>query len=399
MSQDDFRARQDQAIALHRAGRLVDAETAYRALMAERLTVTVVGNLGSVLRALDRPDEAIPLLKMAADAAPNGAAEHFNLANGYRDAHRWIEAETAYRRAIALAPKDPWPRLNLGHLLLSLGQYEEGWKLYETRIGLEGQATKPLAVRFPMWRGEDLTGKSILLGHEQGFGDHIMFARFIGALRARGAVRIALICHESLAPLMRPLVDEIIVFTPRMEIFAFDYWSLPGSLPRYLGLTLRTLSGGDYLAAPAPYRETWGGFAGPGFNVGLVWHGNPRQVRDRYRSLPDPALLRPLRDCGADIIDLQEPRGDFGDTAAIVEQLDLVITVDTATAHLAGALGRPCWIMYPWAGTDWRWMWDRTDSPWYDSVRLYRQTTHGDWAGVIDSIAHDLKAAVAAKTG
>lgn len=397
MSSDDFRTRQSHAIALHRAGELIEAEAAYRSLMSERPTVTVVANLGAVLRALDRAEEALPLMESVVAAKPDMASQQYNLANCYSAVHRWAEAETAYRAAIALAPEDPWAKLNLGHMLLSLGRFEEGWALYEQRIGLEGQAARPLAVSFPLWRGESLEGKSILLAHEQGFGDHIMFARFIGELRARGASRIGLMCLEPLAPLLRPLVDEVIVFSAKMLVGAFDYWVHPGSLPHRLGLTFDRLRGEAYLSAPQAYRDKWAGFAGPGLNVGLVWHGNPRQARDRYRSLPDPNLLRPLYDCGATIIDLQEPRGDFGDTAAILEQLDLLISVDTASAHLAGALGRPCWLMYPWAGTDWRWMWDRTDAPWYDSLKIYRQPRHGDWEAVIGAIATDLKDLAATK--
>jgi Flp pilus assembly protein TadD len=396
MSEPDVARRQyEAAAALHRQGRLAEAEAAYRAVLARRRDAPLLANLASVLRGLDRFDEAVALLEEAARAAPAHPDIRFNLGNACRAAHRWAEAEAAYRETLRLAPDHRRARLHLGHLLLSLGRWAEGWPLYEARLEVPGEGVSAPLTKFPMWRGEDLAGRSILITIEQGLGDEIMFARFAPALRRRGAAKVTLASRRLLAPLMGDLADEIIVVDAEASVPPHDYWVYPASLPGRLDVTLETLSGAPYLAVPAGRQAKWAGFAEPGFNVGVVWHGNPNQPRDRYRSLPSPEALAPLRDCGARIVDLQVPREDFGDLAAIMAQLDLVVSVDTAPAHLAGALGVPCWIPYPWAGTDWRWLWYRADSPWYDAVTLYRQDRHGDWAGVMARMAADLKALVA----
>ncbi len=285
-------------------------------------------------------------------------------------------AEGAYRRALAMRPDNAPVQANLGLLLLSVGRYAEGWPLYEARRALGGPDIPPPA-GVPMWRGEPVAGESLLIWPEQGLGDEIQMARFAPVLRDMGA-RVTLACSPLLLRLFRSLKVQLAAndARPRRTRLCVMAMSLPG----LLGATLETLPPAPYLRAPAAQKT--GG-------VGFVWKGNPEHPNDAARSLPSPELLAPLR-AHAELIDLQTPAGDFLDTARRIQGLDLVVTVDTATAHLAGALGVPCWVMLPAHWTDWRWMRGRDDSPWYGSMRLYRQDAPGDWAGVVARMAADL---------
>jgi len=395
MASEAYQRKFRAAEALHLQGDIGKAESLYRELLTEGPAVGVLGNLGVLLREGDRYEEALPFLLRAARAAPQNTRLLYNLANALADTGRSAEAEAAYRRVLQLDPQHALAQLNLGHLLLSIGRYTEAWPLYERRIGLSRQGNPTPPQRMPRWRGENLSGKSILVMLEQGLGDQIMFSRFCLDLKARGASRVSLACSPALSPLLAQLVDTIIPVHGPVEVPPHDYWTYAGSLPGQLGVTLETLSGAPYLRVPDPYRRAWAGAWPPGVNVGVVWRGNPHHERDRHRSMPERSLLSPLFACGANIIDMQDPQGDFADSAARFEQLDLLISVDTAPAHLAGALGRPCWILCPAIGLDWRWMRARADSAWYQTVRLYRQGAPGDWSGVIQQVAGDLSALVA----
>jgi hypothetical protein len=287
-------------------------------------------------------------------------------------------AEAALRAALRLRPDNAPVQANLGLLLLSVGRYDEGWPLYEARK----QVWTPEVARsgIPEWTGQDLAGKSLLIWPEQGLGDEIQMARFARALAGQGAI-VLLACSPSLGRLfsgmpgvrVAPLVDGIQL--PRTHYYALSF-----SLPARLGVTPETIPPTPYLTAPAHPRT--GG-------VGFVWKGNPDHPNDQARSLPSPETLAPLREV-ARLVDLQAPQGDFLETAARVQALDLVITVDTAMAHLCGALGVPCWVMLPAHWTDWRWMREGEATPWYASLRLYRQQTPGDWAGVVQRMRADL---------
>lgn len=287
-------------------------------------------------------------------------------------------AEAAYRTALEMAPDNAPVLSGLALVYLAQGRYEEGWELYEQRTRYQ---PNPIAGSgIPEWQGQKLKGRSLLIWPEQGLGDEIQLARYVSLLRKTGDIVLA--CSPPLERLFKQLGVRLLpmvgaVKAPRTQFYIRNF-----SLPARLGTTLKTIPRAPYLKAPSEPRR--GG-------VGFVWRGNPEHPNDARRSLPSPQILDPLRDV-AELIDLQEPRGDFLDTAARIQALDLVITVDTSMAHLAGALGVPCWVMLPTPRTDWRWLTGRSDSPWYPSLTLYRQETPEDWTGVVTRMREDLAA-------
>jgi hypothetical protein len=290
--------------------------------------------------------------------------------NAARYAGDFADAEAAYRAALALSPDNAPVQAALGLLFLAQGRYAEGWPLYEAR-----RKFQPLLVEgsgIAEWRGEDLAGKTLMIWPEQGLGDEIQMARYAPMLRARGAT-VLLVCSPLLARLFGSLGVALGPLVDGAQLPSTDFYSRNFSLPAMLGTTLETIPPTPYLSTPAGLRI--GG-------VGFVWRGNPDHPNDAGRSLPSPQVLAPLGE-QVTLIDLQDPTGDFLDAAARVQALDLVITVDTAMAHLCGALGVPCWVMLPAHRSDWRWMTGRADSPWYPSLRLFRQTAPGDWDGVV----------------
>lgn len=332
-----------QANAAFAAGRWSEAEQAYRALVGVH-PLGAWNNLGGLYAALGRDEAAVAAYEAAARAEP-----------------------------AALGPK-----YGLAQVHLRNGRFEAGWRLYEARRGLPGLNVPAPRLRFPEWRGEDLRGRRLLVIREQGLGDQIQFARFLPDLAARGA-ETTFLCDAALAPLAEGLADRIVPGAEGAAYPAADLWVLQMSLPLRLGLTLEGLGGAPYLTAPARGR---GG-------IGIKAEGSPAHPHDRHRSLP-PAAAERLRALGQDLDPRATGARDLAETAAIVAGLDLVITVDTAIAHLAGALGVPVWILLGAVHADWRWLRDRDDSPWYASAKLYRQATPGDWAAVLDRVEADL---------
>ncbi|RFU48761.1 hypothetical protein D0B32_02690 [Paraburkholderia sp. DHOC27] len=252
---------------------------------------------------------------------------------------------------------------------------------------------------------------------DEGYGDQIQFARYVPLLRQRGVSRITLVCDEALKPLLETVDGVDCVISDPFAVPPHDYWSLFMSLPRYFGTTLETIPTTIPYVVPLQEKlEHWQKkLPVDGIRVGLVWKGNPHHGNDVHRSLPSLATLAPLWSIpGITFVSLQKyhagqdarqplagqyitPLGeeiqDFADTAAIVAQLDLTICVDTAVAHVAGALGKPCWVLLPSFHTDWRWLTDRADSPWYpETMRLFRQTRFNDWTPVIEEVTHALQA-------
>jgi hypothetical protein len=300
-------------------------------------------------------------------------------------------AEPRYRAALALAPGAASTARALGVLLLREGRYPEGFALLEARHALTDYA-KP-SLPFPEWTGGEVAGKRIVIWPEQGFGDQIQFARFAPVLKAMGA-EVTLICAPPLARLFsHGLGVSVLRAKGAVEFPDPDGWVMTCSLAGRLGVTPATLPSAPYLEAPG----AWDKPLAPGFKVGLMASGNPGYLHDEHRSLP-PAAAEALGRLPVRIVDLAPARtgaADFADTAALIAELDLVIAVDTAVAHLAGAMGKPCWVLLPAEGLDWRWMRARRDSPWYPSLRLYRQTTPGDWGLVLAEIEADLERLVA----
>lgn len=337
---------------------------------------------GVDLRARGELEAAIAAHREAVAAAPDSAWAWGHLAVSLHHARRFGEAARAYERALALGD-DPVDRANYGMLLLGGGDFERGWPLHDYRRRAPDYAG--LSLPFPEWRGGDLEGRSLLIWPEHGFGDQIQFARYANLAAARGA-RVLLGATPELADLFAGLDAEVFRLTGELEIPRPDLWAPVMALPGLFGTTAQTIPGAPYLVAPPDRRAKWAGAVPPG-RVGVVWKGSGDNPNDANRSLPSLAAFAPLVEAGAQLVDLQVPRGDFADTAAILEQLDLVVTVDTAMAHLAGALGRPCWVLLPWSRCDWRWGRSGATTPWYPSLRLFRQPALGDWDSVMAEVS------------
>lgn len=411
------------ALALLR--RFDEAEGAFRRAIALRPKLAEAHNgLARVLIELRRPEEAAARARRALGLNPAHWPSHAVLGNALRELGRLKEAQTAFRRAVALAPpaEVAMPRYNLGTLLLSLGRTEEGWPLYEARLEVSHNewllaADERPQFGFPRWKGEPVAGRRVLVWPEQGFGDAIYFARFVAPLAAAGA-QVTLAARPALKSLLASVKGAAqAVATDETIGESFDYWTYITSLPANLAHAAGPSSAAaiPYLSAPperiARWRER---LPEAGFRVGLVWKGRPDFRRDRYRSLESFALLKPLWDApGVSFFSLQkgvdetlEPRAgqplaqlgpaiaDFADSAAIVSQLDLVITSDTAMAHLAGALGKSVWVLVPSYSLDWRWPRQGPACPWYPGVmRLFHQQPDGDWTETIAEVARELGAA------
>lgn len=391
------------------------AELAYLRSLAISPDAITWSNLGSLMTDLGRTDDAERCFRSALALDPNCASAYDNCGLLYCDLGRWEEAEAHFREAIRLAPSNTQAAFNLSQLVLALGRYDEGWALHEVRFAPGNRAGRPFMPHMPcpQWRGEPLAGKSLLVWLEQGLGDEIQFSRFIAEVKATGARKVSYVCHPALARLFASLdgIDTLVPFGDgTVNLAGHDYWCFTLSLP--YGLHTDTPYGKQlfpYLATDAPARQTWQGRLPAGkLRVGLVWRGNPRHHNDSERSISALTALAPLWSVpGIDFISLQRGRGedearyalssqpilalghelaDFADTAAIIEQLDLVITVDTAAAHLAGALGQQCWVLLPQHRPDWRWQTRGETTPWYPTMRLFRQTARSDWASVIDAI-------------
>ncbi|MBF0179752.1 MAG: tetratricopeptide repeat protein [Magnetococcales bacterium] len=399
-------------------GGLHEAEAQFRrALAIEPEYAEAWNNLGIVQHERGLLEEAVLSYQHALAVKPDHAEACNNLAAVFMDQGLPQEAEASYRRALSIQPDLADTRFNLGLLYLSLGRYAEGWPLYEARhhASKRERVPSPIEVGFPMWNGEEVGGKSLLIIPEQGFGDQVQFARFAGALKARGAKAVTLACSPPLETLFATLegVDRIHAQTPGHPYPEHDCWTFSLSIPRHLGTTLETIPNRlPYLRAAGERSAAMN--LPEGMRVGLAWKGNPGYSNDANRSLPGLAALAPLwRVAGVTFVSLQKGPGaeeaaqppagqplfdaadgmrDFADTAGLVAQLDLVITIDSAVAHLAGAMAKPCWVLLPALGTDWRWLRDqREDSPWYPGVmRLFRQTRPNDWPEVIERVARAL---------
>lgn len=296
-----------------------------------------------------------------------------NLGVVYGTVGRLAEAEEAWQTVLLQYPDFPHSRFSLAMLLLSQARYEEGWRHYEARRHDGLTTTLFPETSAPEWMGEDLSGRRIAVCAEQGYGDQIMFGRYLPALSARGA-EIVVCCDAAMRPLFERAGYASELYTPQHRaIPTVDFWTLLGSLPLRL----------EAYEIPPPLELNTRARGGAG--VGVVPSGNPRHKNDHHRSLP-PETAHNLLKFGRDLRPEATGARDFLETAEIIASLDLVITVDTAIAHLSATLGVPTWILVPAHGADWRWLRDRTDSPWYPTVRLFRQGRPTAWDEVLEKV-------------
>lgn len=433
----------DALLMLRRAA---EADAAYgRSLSLDPRQARVLNNRSQALKELDRIDDALAACEAAVRLEPENARALNNLGSLYLACQRWHEAVAAHSRAVALRGDmaEAWNNLgnsqlalrrtdealasyrrarqlsptspdivhneSLVHLLL--GDLRAGWEGYERRLEMQSLQRRP-APAGPQWDGRgSLAGRSVVVVAEQGLGDTIQFCRYIPLLVEQGA-EVHAVVQKPLQSLVGRMPGIRSVRTPEESLGSFEYHCPLLSLPRAFGTELTSIPASvPYLFARddlAQGAARW--LAGAGRpRIGAVWSGNPMLRKGRNRSIPIGAVARVLTAASpgwvslqkelapgereqleaAGAVDLSGVLNDFDDTAALLAQLDLVITIDTSVAHLSGAMGIPTWILLPYAA-DWRWLTGRDDSPWYPTVRLFRQGSPGDWESVLKRVAGEL---------
>jgi tetratricopeptide (TPR) repeat protein len=418
---DHAPAMQARAWALYNLNRCEAAlSAAGQALILAPTNADAYYIVGLVMQKLGRYQQALEQFNRALDLRPDFVDALHNKAMALSEVRRFDEAVMAYRRIKEIDPHNAQADWNVSLIQLLCGDFSDGWRRREARWKvptLAGTAKYPKFPK-PMWRGEkDIAGKTILICADEGLGDTIQFVRYVPMLAALGA-HVILLPQESLYPLLSglPGVSQCL---PNMKngLPAFDFHCPVMSLPWAFGTTLDDIPASTcYLPRPTQARvQAFEDRLGPHdrLRIGLVSSGNPEHGNDRNRSIPLRILARIIVDGATfvslqkdprpddkavlhertDIVDLSEHLSDFAETAALIGCLDLVITVDTSVAHLAAALGCPTWILLP-SVPDWRWLLDRDDSPWYPTVRLFRQTATLEYASVVDRVRGELLARI-----
>jgi len=410
-------------IALEEDGNISEAAQCFeQALSRDPNWPAAVVNLGNTYYKLDRCEDARDLLQKAVDMGPHTyvASAYCSLGLILQRLGALNDALTCFDHAIRRTPDNATARFGRGMLLLKLGRFEKGWNDYEWRFfSSRFHYLKTPDWQTPEWRGEPLDGKSLLVYHEQGLGDAIHFVRYLPRVKALGAT-IIMVCGPPLFRLFESLevVDEFLSRRDRdtLPFGNYDYHVPLMSLPRLFETRLDSIpSEVPYLDVPSDLEEKWRGrIPSDTYNIGIAWSGNPDQGANRHRSC-ELAHFAPLfatpgtqffslqkgeagaalqdSESGAPhntVIDLTDELVDMAETASLVKCLDLVITIDTSIAHLAGALAKPVWTVL-WTNHCWRYLTERTDSPWYPTMKLFRQHTEGDWESVFASVADELR--------
>jgi hypothetical protein len=321
---------------------------------------------------MGRADEAERLFKLLWESTrhPDAAMQ---LALYYERTKQFAQSEAICREALAAHPEAAAIERQLAFLLLREGRFAEAWPHYEARWRLPGDRRRPTNLPMPEWSGQPV--KSLLVWPEQGIGDQIQYLRYARKLVDKGTA-VTMICAPSLARLFAHTgVETLVVSGNHVDAPTRDAWVLSASLPFRFGTTLETIP-------PAPYLPS----KPSGSGVGLVAKGSPGHVNDLNRSLPPEIASEIAGWEGVRSLQIEDTGAtDLEETRLLMNQLELIVTVDTSAAHLAGAMGKPTWLLLPYAA-DWRWMEGRSDSPWYGSIRIFRQPKPGDWASVVAAL-------------
>jgi len=373
-------------------------------------------NLGNTYEALDRYEAAVENYQLAIKKNGAFAGAFNNLALVLKAMGRIDEAIVYLREAVRLQPGLADAHWNLSLALLVKGEFEEGWKEHEWRF-LRGKRSTIYPHRFgiPLWDGSSFTGKRLFVHSEQGFGDTLQFIRYLPMVKRRGGT----VLFETFRPLLRilnnfPGIDELVEISPnRSHVESCDYYVPIMSLPMLFATDVPTIPSNIPYLSPDPVKvEKWKNRVNRrGYKIGIVWAGKPEHENDGNRSCELEHFL-PLSEISGiamyglqkgdaarqtetlpgkkRIVNFERELKDFSDTAAAIENLDLLISVDTAAAHLAGAMGKLVWTLLPYA-PDWRWLLEREDSPWYPTMRLFRQPVRGDWDAVFDKVKDELE--------
>ena len=432
-----------QGLTLHRAGKLNEAEQVYRAILQQArhpsalhllgvilhqrgqnepakdlITQSLAlepndyaahNNLAEVLKALGDAEAALACSRRSLELNPHFGAAHTSIAENLMNLGRVGEVSDHVTKATTLAPDDPNAHAVRGRYLLLTGQLTRGWPEYEWRLRKYPHLRRQIPS--PRWTGGKIQGRSILLTAEQGFGDVLQFVRYADLLAEREA-EVYVECHPELKRLMQRAAGVVQAFAVGEGLPRCDFHVPLPSLPLAFNTSIKTIPAQVPYITPHPKLvEAWAEMVKkdkPGFKVGIAWAGRRTHEHDRLRSCPldvlselaqvegvtlyslqkgaDPAAVEAMK-----MVDRTSRMLDFADTAGLIANLDLVIAVDTAVAHLAGAMGKPVWIMLPFA-PEWRWMLDREDSPWYPTAKLFRQEKAGDWAAMVKRVADYLRA-------
>jgi len=364
---------------------------------------------GNTHREQHNPEAALACYAQVMIQDRNHAGAFNNYGNVLRESGDPLGGIPFLQRAIQLDPANVTARFNLAVAYLLSGDYAHGWPQYEWRWKYEHLNGQLPTYTQPRWTGQDLKDKTILVLGEQGHGDNIQFVRFVGDLADRGA-RVLVAVNHSLIPVFQGIPQIAELFGPEQILPEFDYWTPIMSIPGILGNTLDNLSHVQYyLRADERLAREWQTTLGPKtrLRVGFCWSGRRDTWINQHKAMPFETMLELIKrnpnyewinlqcDCTAEeeaqliAAGVQAYPGavnNFADSAALVHHMDVVLSVDTAVAHLAGALGRPVWVMLSQFALDWRWLLDRDSSPWYSTATLFRQPKMGDWASVTDKI-------------
>jgi Flp pilus assembly protein TadD len=414
LAPDSAAAQTNLGVILAKTGRTQKALDAFRkAVQLEPDLALAHRNLADALREEQQVEEAIACYRCALDLKPDYPQVQNNLAMALCEGGRLEESLAVFRALVESRPGEAELHWNYSLVLLLSGDFEQGWREYEYRWQAPSFRSPRRNFARPLWTGSDLAGRTILLHAEQGLGDTIQFIRYAPILAERAqrvGATVIVECQPELCRLLQGLPGVERVIPAGRALGEFDLHCPMLSLPVAMGTTARNIPNrSQYLHAPEDLRQRWAKKVGEdpaGYRVGLVWAGSPTHANDRRRSIP-PDLLSPLASvagvtfysiqlnstsapAGINFIDHAQDLHDFADTAGLIMNLDLIISVDTAAAHLAGALGRKVWTMLPYS-PDWRWQMAREDSPWYPTMRLFRQPRAGDGGAVIDRVVVELR--------